>query len=142
MSDERLALKILTASGVLEEGRYDKITVDGSEGEFGVFPGHIPFITALKPGILTAFTQSDDEFDRTDFAVLGGFCEVQDDNVLVLAVSAEKREDVDAERAKRAEERARERLENRSREGIDFARAEAALERALARLRIHSDIEA
>ena len=135
MSDDRISLKIMTAGGVMEEGDYYKVVAEGVGGCFGVLPGHISFITPLVPCVLRASRGcSEEEGEDVLFAVHGGFCEVHDDRVLVLATTAEKREEIDETRAKRAEDRARERLENRSREGVDFVRAEAALKRALVRL--------
>jgi len=137
MSDDRLKLKILTAGGVIEEGEYDKVVAPGYVGQFGVLPGHIAFITPLDVGELKAVPPGEGANEIT-FAVHGGFCEVQENSVLVLATAAEPKEEIDAERAKRAEERARERLEDRKKEEIDTARAETALKRALVRLQVHS----
>ena len=141
MPGDKIKLKILTAKGIVEEGEYDKVVAPGCVGEFGVLPGHISFATPLDVGVLRAgraVGEEDESQQDSTFAIHGGFCEVQDDNVLVLAVAAEPREKIDPDRAKRAEERARERLSERSREDIDFDRAEIALKRAIMRLEVHS----
>ncbi len=138
MSEDRLKLKILTAEGVIEEGEYDKVVAPGYVGQFGVLPGHIAFITPLDVGELKATPPGGEEAQAKIFAVHGGFCEVQENKVLVLATAAEPREEIDAERAERAEQRARERLSDRKKDDIDFARAETALKRAMVRLQIHS----
>ncbi|MFH1550976.1 MAG: F0F1 ATP synthase subunit epsilon [Planctomycetota bacterium] len=138
MSDDRLKLKILTAEGVIEEGEYDKVVAPGYVGQFGVLPGHIAFITPLDVGEVKATPPGGEGASEKTFAVHGGFCEVQENNVLVLATAAEPKEEIDAERAKRAEQRARDRLSDRKKDDIDTARAETALKRALVRLQVHS----
>lgn len=138
MSDDRVKLKILTAEGVIEEGEYNRVVAPGYVGQFGVLPGHIAFITPLDVGELKAVPPGGEGVQAKTFAVHGGFCEVQDDSVLVLATAAEPREEIDAERAKRAEQRARERLSDRKKDDIDAVRAETALKRALVRLQVHS----
>jgi len=137
MSDDRLKLKILTAGGVIEEGEYDKVVAPGYVGQFGVLPGHIAFITPLDVGEVKATPPGEGASEIT-FAVHGGFCEVQENNVLVLATAAEPKGEIDAERAKLAEQRARERLADRKKDDIDTARAETALKRALIRLQVHT----
>ena len=106
----------------------------GSLGEFGVLIGHTPFLTALKTGILR-YTDANGK-ERYVF-VSGGFAEALPDKVTVLAESAERRSDIDLERAKESLARAEKRLaEDRAREDIDFARARGSLERATVRIRL------
>ena len=71
-------------------------------------------------------------------AVTGGFAEVRNDKVVILADAAEQPEEIDRERAERARQRAEQRLSGRSQDAVDFARAAAALARALARLQVSS----
>ena len=106
----------------------------GSLGEFGVLSGHTPFLTTLKTGIIR---YTDINGKEHYVFVSGGFAEALPDKVTVLAESAERRSDIDIERAKAAQERAEKQLaEDRSREDVDFARARASLERATVRIRI------
>ncbi len=106
----------------------------GVEGEFGVLIGHTPFLTALKAG---ALRYTDIQGSEHVVFVSGGFAEALPTKVTVLAESAERRRDIDLERARAAVERARQRLaEQRSKDEIDFVRAQAALQRALMRVKI------
>ncbi|MGB9716116.1 MAG: F0F1 ATP synthase subunit epsilon [Thermodesulfovibrionales bacterium] len=127
---EKLRLEIVTPDGLIFNGEVDEVTASGSEGEFGVLPGHAPFLTTLKIGMLTARKGNEVMY----FFVNSGYAEVGPDKVVVLADSAERAEDIDVERAKAAMKRAEERLKKR--EEIDFARAESALERATMRIQI------
>jgi F-type H+-transporting ATPase subunit epsilon len=128
--DNTITFEIVSPYGVIFSGDVDEITAAGSEGEFGVLPGHAPFLTTLKVGMLTCKRGS--EF--LIFFVGGGYAEVMPDKVTILADSAERSEEIDVERARGAMKRAEERL--RQAEKIDFARATAALERATIRVQI------
>jgi F-type H+-transporting ATPase subunit epsilon len=128
--ENKLKLEIVTPNGLLLSEDIDEVTATGTEGEFGVLPGHVPFVTTLKIGILTYKKGTD-----TRFVFVGsGFAEVMPDRVIILADSAEKSEDIDLERAKAAMKRAEERLKKA--EEIDFARATSSLERAITRVQI------
>jgi F-type H+-transporting ATPase subunit epsilon len=108
------------------------VMAPGSLGEFGVLVGHTPFFTTLKVGVVK---YKDDKGEERYVFVNGGFAEALPDKVTVLAESAERRRDIDIERAKSAMKRAEERLAVKS-EDIDFVRAKAALERALYRVKL------
>jgi F-type H+-transporting ATPase subunit epsilon len=108
------------------------VIAPGQEGVFEILPGHAPFVFALKPGPLQ-IRQADGR-DRF-LAVGGGFLVVQPERTSLMTRSAEWPEDIDRERARRAKERAEQRLAQRS-ESLDVARAQAALQRSLARLRV------
>ena len=127
-----LTLQIVTPERIVfsEEG-VDSVTLPGSEGELTVLPEHAPLMTALHPGVLY-FRKGGEEID---VALSGGFLEVRDDKVTVLADTAERSDEIDAARAEEARERAAARLATREGE-MDIARAMAALERAQARLRV------
>lgn len=128
--DSKLKLEIVTPYGLVLSEDVDEVVCAGSEGEFGVLPGHVPFFTTLKIGMLTYKKGNSTRY----VFVNSGYAEVTPDRVLVLADSAEKAEDIDVERAKAAMKRAEERL--RKAEEIDFARATSALERAVTRIQI------
>ena len=104
----------------------------GIEGYFGVLPGHAALLSTLGIGELTYRIDRDERHA----AVAGGFCEVRNDKVIVLADSAELPQDIDRGRAERARDRAEQRLSGRSGEDVDYARAAAALARALTRLQV------
>jgi F-type H+-transporting ATPase subunit epsilon len=127
---EKLKLEIVTPAGLVFSGEVDEVVASGSEGEFGVLPGHAPFFTTLKVGIITIKKGTEVMY----FFVNSGYAEVGPDKVIVMADSAEKAVDIDVERAKAAMKRAEERLKKV--EEIDFARAESALERATTRIQI------
>jgi F-type H+-transporting ATPase subunit epsilon len=129
-------LEVVTPEKIVVSEEVQIVASPGSLGEFGVLSGHTPFLTALKSGIIRYTDTSGKE--HYVFAS-GGFAEALPDKVTVLAEAAEKRSDVDLERAKAALERAEKRLaEDRSQEDIDFKRARASLERATVRIHLGS----
>lgn len=125
-----MVLEIVTPHGLVFSGDVDEITAAGTDGEFGVLPGHAPFVTTLKIGMLTY--RKDKEVGY--FFVNTGYADVGPERVTILADSAERSEDIDVERAKAAMRRAEERLKQA--EKIDFARALAAMERATIRIQV------
>jgi F-type H+-transporting ATPase subunit epsilon len=133
---ERLTLELATPSRLVASAEADEVVIPGSLGYFGVLPGHAPLLATLGTGELT-YRVGRDEFH---VAVSCGFAEVRNDKVIVLADAAETPADIDRARAERARERAEARLAGRgaSQEEIDYARAMAALARALIRLQVAS----
>ena len=125
-----ITLEVVTPERVLVSEEIQMVTAPGTEGEFGVLPGHTPFLTTLKIGALRYKDMKG--ADRYVF-VSGGFVEVLPYKVTFLAETAERRREIDTERARAAAERARKRLESRE-SGVDFERANAALIRAQQRL--------
>ncbi len=130
MAEGKLLLEIVTPQGLTFSEEVDEMTASGSEGEFGVLPGHVPFVTTLKIGMLTCKKGSETKY----FFVSWGYAEAGAEKVMVLADSAERSEDIDIERARAALKRAEERL--RKAEDVDFARAESSLERAVTRVQV------
>ncbi len=129
----RLFLEIVTPEKIVVSQEVDSVVAPGTDGEFGVLPGHIHFLTGIVPGELRYNTGAGKE----SMAVTTGFAEVSNDKVSILVDAAEKASEIDAERARQAMERARERLgKNRRAEDIDNLRAEASLIRAIVRIRI------
>jgi F-type H+-transporting ATPase subunit epsilon len=131
---EGLTLEIATPTRLVVSGVVDEVVAPGIEGYFGVLPGHAPFLTTLGVGELT-YRKGREEYH---LAVAGGFAEVRNDKVIVLADSAERPEEIDRARAERARERAERRLSGRTEQEVDYARAAAALSRALTRLQVAS----
>jgi F-type H+-transporting ATPase subunit epsilon len=135
---EKLKLEVVTPAKVVVKADVDMVVAPGTEGEFGVLPGHVLFLSGLIPGELRYTSGTEKEF----FALSGGFAEISDGRVSILVDAAEKALDIDVERAKRAAERAKERMaKDRAREDIDFKRAEAALQRALVRLKVAQKVQ-
>ena len=130
---DKLHLEIVTPARVVLEKEVDSVVAPGSEGEFGVLPGHVSFLSGIVPGELRYTAGSDKEI----LAVTTGFAEVFKNKVSILVDAAERASEIDADRATKAMERAKERLvHDRSDKDIDFVRAEAALRRAVARLKV------
>lgn len=131
---ENITLEVVTPEKVVVSEAAQIVAAPGSLGEFGVLAGHTPFLTNLKTGVIR---YTDAKGTERFVFVNGGFAEALPDKVTVLAESAERRRNIDLERAKAALERAQKRLEeDRSKEDIDFTRARAALERALVRIKL------
>ena len=124
---DKLTLDIVTPYGHVFTDEVDEIITSGSEGEFGVLPEHVPFLTTMKIGLLTYKKGS----ETGRFFINQGYAEVGPDKVTILADSAEKSEEIDVERAMQAMKRAEERLKKK--EEIDEARATSSLERAVMR---------
>lgn len=126
-----LTLEIITGERLLMRREdVDEVIAPGSLGELGILPHHAPLITALQPGELRVKADGGED----DFFVSGGFLEVHSDQVTVLADAAERDSEIDLERAEAARQRARERLDQAT--DADRARAQAALSRSLARLKV------
>ena len=129
-----IRLEVVTPEKYVVDEEVQIVVAPGSLGEFGVLIGHTPFLTTLKTGVMH-FTDASGA-QRYVF-ISGGFAEALPDKVTVLAESAERRKDIDVNRATAAMERAQERLAQQGKaEDIDFNRAKAALERALQRIRL------
>ncbi len=129
-----LSLEVVTPDKSVVSDEAQIVVAPGAYGEFGVLPGHTTFLTTLRIGMIRYKDQAGNE--RIVF-VNGGFAEVMLNTVTVLAESAERRRDIDVERARAALKRAEQRLAEASkREDIDFRRAHAALQRAIARMKI------
>lgn len=126
---KKLLLEIVTPDRKVLSQEVEYVGAPGALGEFGVLPSHIPFLSALGIGNL----YYKDSGKAYYVFVAGGFCEVSGDKVTVLAEVAETSAEIDIERARRAQERAQARLVQQQ-EKINYARAQAALRKALARL--------
>jgi F-type H+-transporting ATPase subunit epsilon len=116
---------------VLTESDVDMVVAPGSEGTLGILPRHAPLITTLAAGELRIRKGNVEQ----SIVVFGGFMEVTPDEVIVLADTAERAEEIDVERAQAARQRAEENL-SRATGDVDLAQAELALRRAAIRLRI------
>jgi F-type H+-transporting ATPase subunit epsilon len=127
-------LEVVTPQRVLLSADVTELVAPGSEGYFGVLPGHAPFITTLQAGELTYRTGKEERH----LVVTWGYAEVRGDHVRILAKAAEGAEEIDVERADRARQRAETRLQNwiNGDETVDYTRALTALQRALARLSV------
>lgn len=130
---EGLRLDIVTPDKVVLNAEVDYVGAEGVDGQFGLLPQHAPMLTALKVGDLY-YRQG----NETHWVfVAGGFAQISDNKVTVLAEAAELASDIDVERAQAAKARAEQRLAEPKPE-LDIVRAELALARARARIRIAS----
>ena len=132
MADQNLfTLKIVTPDRVFYQGEVSMVEFNTTEGEIGVLKGHVPTTVIISPGILTS-TEAE---ETKEAALHAGFAEILQNEVVILAEIIEWPEEIDEERAKRARERAEERLRTKTPE-TDILRAETALQRAMARIHV------
>lgn len=123
-------LEIITPEKIIYKDSVDSITVPGTKGMFQVLKDHAPLMSTIEIGVIT-FKKNDESKYLT---TAGGTIEVLNNNVLILADSAEVIEYIDIDRAERAKSRAEENIKRKKEEEIDFVRAELALKRALNRI--------
>ena len=126
-----IRLEVVTAERVVFSEDVETVVAPGIEGQLGILPHHAPLMTILHTGELRV-RKSGEEFS---LAISGGFFEVRPDRIIVLADVAERAEEIDLSRAEEAKRRAQEELKRRP-PGVDLAQAEAALARALVRLKV------
>jgi F-type H+-transporting ATPase subunit epsilon len=129
----KLTLEIVTPDRSLVNEQVDEVQLPGSEGYFGVLPGHTPLLATLHVGELWYRVGQEKHF----LAIAFGFVEVLPDRVTVLAQVAERSQEIDVARAEAARQRAEERLA-RPRTDVDFERARVALMKSLIRLQVAS----
>jgi F-type H+-transporting ATPase subunit epsilon len=130
-----LDLQIVTPDRLVVREQVDEVQIPGSEGYFGVLPGHTPLLASLAVGELWYRKGQ----EKTYLSIAFGFAEVLPDRVTILARMAERAEDIDVERAETARKRAEAWLAQPKPE-IDYERARAALSKSLARLHVASRI--
>jgi len=131
---EKISLEVVTPKGAVVSEEVDIVTAPGFAGEFGVLANHAPFLSTIKIGTLT-YKQGN---TAEEMMVSGGFCEVSHNKITFLVESAERGREIDVNRAMLAKERAEKRLAElvHEKEKYDRARVEAALQRAMARIRL------
>src|SRR5438046_2682235 len=132
---DQLQLEVVTPERRVLSESVNAVTVPGRGGEMGILPGHAPMISELQTGVLSY------NEDGTTFQlhVSGGFVEVNDDRVAVLAEIAEKPEEIDAARARLAREHTEKQLSSWSGTEEEFEKARAKLERSMVRLQLASN---
>jgi F-type H+-transporting ATPase subunit epsilon len=128
---QRLQLQIVSADRRLVNETVDEVEIPGSEGYFGVLPGHTPLLATLQVGELW-YRQGE---QKHYVAIAFGFAEVQPDRVTILAQIAERADEIDLARAESAKRRAEERLAGPMPD-IDFERARIAMMKSLVRLQV------
>ncbi|MHB8596597.1 MAG: F0F1 ATP synthase subunit epsilon [Ktedonobacteraceae bacterium] len=126
-----LHVEVVTAERELYNGEANLVSAPGTEGRLGILPRHAALLTTLAPGELRIELNGAEE----PLFVSGGFLEVSNDSVTVLADTAEHAEEIDEARAEEARRRAEERLQNVQSE-TERVELQAALERAISRIRV------
>ncbi|MPZ75931.1 MAG: F0F1 ATP synthase subunit epsilon [Deltaproteobacteria bacterium] len=129
---DKIRLRVVTPARLVLDEEVDEVTGPGVKGEFGVLPNHISFLSLLEPGEMS-YKQGG---TRRFLAVSGGYAEVLDNVMTVLASVAEFGSEIDVDRARMAKDKAERRLSELQFEDKDFAAAGAALRRALIRLQV------
>ncbi len=129
---DKIRLRVVTPSRLLLDDVVDEVTAPGALGEFGVLPDHIAFLTLLAPGELS-YKEGP---ARHYLAVSGGYAEVLDNVMTVLAPAAEFAGEIDTDRARQAREAAERRMGELNYQDKEFDSAEAALRWANARLQV------
>jgi F-type H+-transporting ATPase subunit epsilon len=130
-----LDLQIVTPDRLIVHEPVDEVQIPGSEGYFGVLPGHTPLLASLAVGEMWYRKGT----EKTYLSLAFGFAEVLPDRVTILAQLAERADEIDVERAEAALKRAEDRL-NRPKSDIDYERARIALTKSLSRLQVSSRI--
>ena len=128
-----LQLEIVSADRSLVKEQVDEVQIPGADGYLGILPGHTPLLTTLQVGTLW-YRQGQ---EKHYLAIAFGFAEVQPDRVTILAMFAEKADEIDLARAEAAKKRAEERLATPTTD-MDFERARIAMLKALIRLQVAS----
>ena len=130
--DKAIHLEIVTPDKVVLSKQAAYVSVPGVAGIFGVLPNHAPLLAGLDIGCLS---YDDEDKEKHYLFVGGGFTEVSNNKITVLAESAEPAEDIDESRALEAKHRAETRLKEKI-DFVDLDRAQAALKRSIARLAV------
>ena len=131
---QQIKLEVVTPTGSIVNEEVDIVNAPGTGGDFGILANHAPFLSTIKIGALTYEIGN----DRKSLMVSGGFCEVSNNTVTFLVESAEAKSDIDVDRAMKAKDRAEKRISGNG-SGVDNfneTRAEAALARSIARLKV------
>jgi F-type H+-transporting ATPase subunit epsilon len=132
MEEKLFQLDIVTPRKIVFSDMVMSVSAPGELGGFQVLIGHAPLLSSLVIGEIK-ITDKNGKTER--YATTGGFFEVRDNKVILLAETAEKTSEIDINRAEASQKRAKDRLHKRE-TGTDLDRAEAALRRALNRLRV------
>lgn len=136
MAEQMFNVKIISPNRIFYEGRATMIELNTTDGEIGVYAGHVPTTLILRPGIMTITSPE----EKLEAAVHAGFVEILKDRVTVMAEIAEWPDEIDENRAEAAKERAEKRLKEHG-EDTNILRAEIALQKSLVRLRVSKKLE-
>ena len=132
MSQSQIHLDVVTPERLVFSEVVDEVILPGSEGYLGVRPGHVPLMVGLGVGELSWRRGGREDH----MAVAMGYAEILPNRVVVLAETAERAEEIDAERAIHARQRAEEMLAGNSAQQVEFEKARAAQLRAAIRISV------
>lgn len=129
----QIRLEVVTPTGAIVNEDVDIVNAPGYGGDFGILANHAPFLSTIKIGTMTYEKGK----ERKSLMISGGFSEVSNNKVTFLVESAEFGDNIDVDRAMKARERAEKRLAQgvQHDEALNVLRAEASLQRAVARLK-------
>lgn len=130
---DALKLNILTPEKECYTGEVTEIITESTQGSVGILADHMPLVTTLKPGVTEVTEKGGKKFK---LFISSGIMEVDNNEVKILCDVCESPENIDFKRAEESKKRAEERLKDKNQDNLDVARAELALSRALARLRL------
>ena len=131
MADKTFTLQIISPTRIFFDEEVDMVEMRTTEGEIGVLAGHIPLTAIVEPGVVKIHQEG----KVREAALLDGFVEIRGNKVTVLAEACEWPDEIDFSRAEEARSRAERRLASHEAD-LDVARAEAALKRAMVRLKL------
>jgi F-type H+-transporting ATPase subunit epsilon len=134
MYEKSFKLQIITPGRVVFQDEASSVSAPGTQGGFQILYNHAPFISTIEVGEIKVMNKDGNDLV---YATSGGFIEVKENNVVLLAESAELASEIDVPRAKAANERATQRLQSKD-PGIDIERARLSMMRSLNRLRVAS----
>lgn len=127
-----MQLDIVTAERLVSSDEVELVVAPGIDGELGILPSHAPLLTALAAGEIKVVKDGEESF----IAIGGGFMEIIGNKVTILADTAERAEEIDAERAEEALARAQEQIDSTSSVDMNLERAMASIRRSQARLKV------
>ncbi|WP_331828523.1 F0F1 ATP synthase subunit epsilon [Candidatus Blochmannia sp. SNP] len=134
MSVSTYHLTVVSIESQIFSGVVQKIQVSGTEGEMGIFPGHAPLLTSIKPGVLRIVKLCDDE---EYIYISGGILEVQKNIVTILADTAIRAEELDEKKAEEAKHEAEKHIKNlRYNDDVDYIKITSEISKAIAKLRL------
>lgn len=128
---ELMKLQVICPDRIFYEGEVSMVEFNTTEGEVGIYPRHIPMTNIIAPGILTIT----EEEGLKNAALHAGFVQILPQKVTIMAEAAEWPDEIDLDRAEAAKDRAEERIREKNSK-TDMARAETALQRAIARINV------
>ncbi|MEI7641122.1 MAG: ATP synthase F1 subunit epsilon [bacterium] len=133
MADKTIHIEVVTPERVVFSGEIKELSAPGIDGDFGVLPGHTPFATVLKTGVVTI-----KKADNTDdgMAISGGYIEVTAAKITLLVETAEIASEIDPERAKKKLEEKERLLKSKTSKDFDFDKVNSGLMKEIARLKV------